>query len=204
MSQPYGAALSHVFNRGRPPIAFLDELMSWAKKAPDEIFAPNTVPVEIFTVIKSSLGTPVIKDGLDAPLYGWDSLLHRKAALMEVMRVHAGMESSWNWKEGVDVTNATSQRNITGQETGIFQVSFDSTYLGDRAMKPFAEQHGIANPENFIAKMKTDHALALEYYARLARVSIRWAGPLLRHGEDSVYPWLRRPAMVEFMQLLAA
>lgn len=203
MSVPYGAALSHVFNRGRPPVAFLDELLTWAKKAPADIFAPNAVLVDIFTVIKSSLGTPVIKDGLDAPLYGWDSLLHRKAALLEVMRVHAGMESSWNWNEGVDITNATSQRNITGQETGIFQVSFNSTYLGSNAMKSFAEQHGIANPVNFISKMKTDHALALEYYARLARVSIRWGGPLLRHGEDSVYPWLRRAAVAEFRTLLS-
>lgn len=203
MSQPYGAALSHVFNRGRPPVAFLDELVAWAKKAPDEIFAPNKVPVDIYTVIRSSLATPFPKDYAGGMVYQWDSFLQRKAALMEAMRVHAGMESNWNWNEGVDKTNATSMKNVAGQETGIFQVSFDSTYLGNGAMKAFAGRNGIAHPEHFISQMKSNHALALEYYARLSRVSIRWAGPLLRHGEDSIYPWLRRAAVAEFQTLLA-
>ena len=43
----------------------------------------------------------------------------RRAAMLEVMRVHAGFESSLNWKEGVDRTNKTSMANVTGQETGI-------------------------------------------------------------------------------------
>jgi len=203
MSIPYGAILSHVFNRGRPPIAFLDELVAWARKAPDEIFAPNKVPVDIYTLIQSSLATPFPKDYAGGMVYTWDSLLHRKAALLEAMRVHAGFESGWNWNEGVDVTNATSMRNITGQETGIFQVSFDSLNLGGGAMKDFAVTRDVWIAEEFISEMKTDHALALEYYARLVRVSIRWAGPLLRHGEDSVFPWLRPAAMKEFMGLLA-
>lgn len=202
MSQPYGACLSHVYNRGRPPISFLEETVAWAKKAPDEIFAPNTTPVEIFTIIKSSLATVTGHDSSGTPIYAWDSLVHRKAALLETMRVHAGMESSWNWPEGVDVTNTASVRNITGQEAGVFQVSFDSTYLAHGAMKAFAESHGIAHPANFIAKMKSDHALACEYYARLVRFSIAWAGPLLRHGDDSIYPWLRRAAVTEFQALL--
>jgi hypothetical protein len=203
MSEPYGAALSHVYNRGRPTVVFLNELMAWAKKAPDEIFAANDVPVDIFTVIKPFLGTPAGKDPSGSRIFHWDSLLHRKAALCEEMRVHAMMESSGHWKEGVDLTNASSMRNVEGQETGIFQVSFDSTRISNGAMKPFAEEHGVARPENFIAKMKEDHELALEYYARLVRVSIRWAGPLLRHGDDSIYPWLRRPSMLEFERILA-
>jgi len=120
--------------------------------------------------------------------------------MLEIMRVHAGFESSWNWKEGVDVTNQASQLHTEGQETGIFQVSFDSTRLGDGAMKPFAAAHGIGTVGSFITEMKKDHKLALEYYARLVRVSIKWAGPLIRHEID---PWLSRPAVDEFQILLA-
>jgi hypothetical protein len=203
MSQPYGAALSHVFNRGRPSVAFLDELVAWAKKAPDEIFAPNKVPVDIYTVIKSSLGERQFTDYAGTEIKVWMSPLHRKAALVETMRVHAMMESSGNWNEGVDMTNRTSMKNIAGQETGIFQVSFDSTYLGNGAMRPFVVAQNIETATKFIPAMKSDHELALLYYARLVRVSIAWAGPLLRHGEDSVFPWLRPAAMQEFMGLLA-
>ena len=69
--------------------------------------------------------------------------MHRRAALLEVMRVHAGFESSWDWNEGVDITNPHSVAHIEGQETGIFQVSFDSVLLGHNAMLPFAQAHGI-------------------------------------------------------------
>lgn len=192
----------HVLNRGNPPDSFLTELVEWARSEDDAVFAPNAVPVDIFTVIKSSLGSPVLAAS-DQPQFHWDSLLHRKAAMLETMRVHAGFESSWQWNEGVDKSNTTSQAHKTGEETGIFQVSFDSEWIGHNAMAPFAAQHGIDTPEKFIQAMKEDHKLALSYYARLARISIEWAGPLLRHGDNSVYPWLRRDSMAEFMQLLS-
>jgi hypothetical protein len=203
VSDTYYACREPVYNRGTPPDSFLDALIDWAKTAPDEIFAPNVVVLEIFTVIKPALATPTREDASGTPVFHWDNLLQRKAALLEAMRVHAGMESSWNWNEGVDYTNRTSMQHVTGQETGIFQVSFDSTYLAGGAMIPFANEHGIDHPWAFIAKMKTDHALALGYYARLVRFSIAWAGPLLRHGEDSIYPWLRRAAVAEFIGFLA-
>jgi hypothetical protein len=194
----YSATKSRVYNRGVAPDSFLDELIAWGRKAPDEIFAPNAVPVDIYTVIKSHLADEVTKDGTDHPIYGWENLLQRRAAMLEAMRVHAGMEASWKWNTGVDTTNRTSMRLIEGQETGIFQVSFDGTYLGNGAMKPFAIAHNIGTPQKFIVAMKKDHELAMEYYARLMRVSIRWAGPLLRQGSDSVYPWLSRAALAEF------
>jgi hypothetical protein len=124
------------------------------------------------------------------------------------MRVHAGLESSWNWKEGVDKSNVASQKNKAGEEAGIFQVSFDSTYLdsaeGKNIMAAFLKANGKNDdtPAAFIVAMKKDHALAFEYYARLVRVSIKWAGPLLRPVRDSVYPNLSRDSMREFMRLL--
>lgn len=180
-------------NRGFPPNSFLTELVEWGRVASDDIFAPipnRLAPVEpdpdVYVFLKPILGP-------------WINLLHRRAAMLELMRVHAGFESTWNWYEGVDITNAASMRNKNGEETGIFQVSFDSTYLGAGAMKPFAVANGIGTVGSFIPKMKSDHKLALEYYARLVRVSIKWAGPLLRHEVDQ---YLSRAAVAEFQQLL--
>jgi len=183
----FTATKAKVKNRGVPPDSFLTQLVEWGRSAPDEIFAPNPNPVDIYALVKPILGP-------------WKNLLHRRAALLEVMRVHAGFESSWNWKEGVDVTNQTSMSHAEGQETGIFQVSFDSTYLGNGAMKPFTVEHGISRVGSFISRMKqTPHDLVMEYYARLVRVSIQWAGPLKRHEVD---PWLSKAAVSEFQDLL--
>lgn len=181
------AAKAKVLNRGVPPDSFLSELVAWGRDADAEIFAPNPNPKDIYSYVLPILGP-------------WLNLLHRRAAMLEVMRVHAGFESSWNWNEGVDVTNETSMLHLEGQETGAWQVSFDSTYLGDGAMKPFAVAHGIGTPGSFIPAMKEYHALAMEYYARLIRVSIAWAGPLKR-GE--INPWLSRAAVEEFQTLLS-
>lgn len=201
----FSATLAEVGNRGSAPHTFLAELVDWARLEHDDVFAPNNVPVDIFTAIKSTLATRVGVDPSGSPIPQWDSLLHRKAAMLEAMRVHAGRESSWNWNEGVDCTNRTSMTNVVGEETGIFQVSFNSEYLGHGAIQPFAKANGVDTVEPFIAKMKTDHALAMGYYARLARISIRWAGPLIRQHTDpeSIYPYLRRAAMQEFESLLA-
>ena len=177
---------SRVSNRGHPPDSFLTELIEWGRIAAPEIFAPNPNPADIYSAIRPILGP-------------WQSLLHRRAAMLEVMRVHAGFESSWNWTEGVDVTNQTSMAHVEGQETGIFQVSFDSTYLGNGAMKPFAVEHGIGTVGSFISEMKRNHKLAMEYYSRLVRVSIAWAGPLKRHEVD---PWLSKASVSEFQELL--
>jgi hypothetical protein len=183
----FDATRQHVLNRGQPPDEFLATLVTWGRAASDEIFAPNTNPSDIYAYIKPTLGP-------------WENLLHRRAALLEAMRVHAGFESSWNWDEGVDITNAASIREINGQETGIFQVSFDSTFLNDFAMKPFAVENGIDRVGSFIPEMKSNHTLALEYYARLVRINVQWAGPIKRHEIDT---WLRPDAVSEFQTLLS-
>jgi len=175
-----------VMNRGEPPDSFLEELVTWGKDAAEEIFAPNPNPSDIYADVAPILGP-------------WQNLLHRRAALLEVMRVVAGFESSWNWNEGVDKTNQTSLTHLFGQETGIFQVSFDSTLIAGGAMKAFAVANGISTAGSFIPAMKSNHKLALEYFARLSRINIRWDGPLLRHEVDA---WLSKSAVAEFKTLL--
>lgn len=180
------ATKSKVANRGKPPDSFLTQLVEWGREAPMDIFAPNSNPADIYADIEPKFGP-------------WINLLHRRAAMLEVMRVHAGFESSWNWNEGVDTTNETSMTHLEGQETGIFQVSFDSTEIDNGAMKPFAVANGIGTVDSFIPAMKTNHKLAMEYYARLLRVNIKWAGPIARHEID---PWISIAAVDEFQTLL--
>ncbi len=182
----FGPCKSKVKNRGEAPDSFLAELVEWGRGAPPDDFAPNPNPADIYAYLRPILGP-------------WENLLHRRSAMLEVMRVHAGFESSWNWNEGVDQTNETSLHNRNGEETGIFQVSFDSTFISENAMLPFAVEHGINTVGSFIPQMKSNHPLALEYYARLVRINIKWAGPLLRHEVD---PWLSKASVSQFQELL--
>lgn len=186
---------SIVEDQGRPPESFLTELVEWGRTAPDDIFEPNTDPEDVYLVLAPILGNP------QKPR--WDDLLHRRAAMLELMRVHGGMESGWDWREGVDTTNRRSMANPRGEETGLWQVSFDSTYLG-KDMADFAEAHGIDAYKEFIPAMKLDHKLAMEYYARLMRANYKWAGPVIRERGDTVRKWLSKDSMNEFRKLLSA
>lgn len=183
----------HVSNRGVPPDAFLDDLVVWGKSAPEDIFAPNNDPEDVFNRLAPILGP-------------WQSPMHRRCAMLELLRVLGGFESSWNWKEGVDTTNQASMRNIEGQETGIFQVSFDSlrldnvTETGDDLHQCVLKYCGALDIHKFINLMKTNHVFALEYCARLLRNSYFWDGPIKRHEIDNN---LSKDAVRELMKLLS-
>lgn len=191
----FNATKRKVQGRGVPPDAFLEILLAWAKSAPEDIFAPNRDPEDVFIRLARLLGP-------------WESALHRRAAICELLRCLAGFESSWKWTEGVDRTNATSQRLITGQETGIFQVSYDSLGLDLAGSDTTDDLHqcvlkycGTLKIQTFLDRMKTDHSFALEFAARLLRNSFYWDGPIKRHEIDSS---LSRDAVQEFKALLTA
>lgn len=166
----------------RPPIEFLEQLIDTLNALPDEVFAENKLH-DIYAVMKGALGP-------------YTSLLHRKAVMCEVLRVQAGFESDWRWDAGVDSSNARSQAHIESEETGAFQVSFDSIGNGKPELLDFARQHGIDKPETFITKMKTDHKLAIEYCARLLRFSTSWCGTI--KNPTMVISHVRRDAVEEF------
>jgi hypothetical protein len=185
-SMTYIALKQHVFNRGVPPDSFLDELVAWGRSAPEEIFAPNAYS-DIYSSIKNTLGP-------------WRDNQHRRAVMLEVMRVLAGYESSWHWNEGRDTNNPTSDRPET-TEAGAWQVSANSMGFGselrDLVMREVHSTDGL----QFQAAMKSNHPLAMEYVARLLRRTTHHHGPVLRHEIDH---WLRQDAVEEFQTLLGA
>ncbi|WP_027360132.1 hypothetical protein [Desulforegula conservatrix] len=169
-----------------PPTSFLDQLIDAIDPLPNDVFAENPI-FDIYAVMKGSLGP-------------YTSLKHRKAVMCEVLRVQAAFESDWNWNEGVDINNLRSLTHIEGEETGAFQVSFDSTALGHSAMMPFAISHQIETPQKFIHTMKSDHRLAVEYCARLLRISTAWCGTIKNPAQ--VISHVRRDAVEEFQTFL--
>jgi hypothetical protein len=173
-----------VLNRGIPPNDFLDQLVAWGKAAPDEIFAPNTHD-DVYSSVRSSLGP-------------WEGIAHRRAVMLEVLRVLAGFESSWDWNEGRDTHNPTSVTPET-IEAGAWQVSANSMSFGKDLKDLVLARVGTLDGNAFQKAMKQDHPLAMEYIARLLRRTTKHNGPVHRHEIDE---WLRRDAVDEFRALL--
>ena len=180
----YLATKQHVSNRGVPSDEFLDQLVAWGKQAPDEIFAPNSIS-DIYSSVKNTLGP-------------WRDIKHRRAVMLEVMRVLAGFESSWDWNEGRDTKNPTSVTPET-IEAGAWQVSANSVNFGQELKALIMREVGTLDGNAFQKAMKKNHLLAMEYVARLLRRTTHHHGPVSRHEID---PWLRSDAVEEFEGLL--
>lgn len=181
----YNALKSKVANRGVPPDDFLTELVMWGRSAEQELFEQNENPADIYAWIYPVLGP-------------WRSLLHRRAVMIEVMRVLAGFESSWRWDCGSDVTRQAPDR-ADNMEAGAWQVSADSIAFGDDLRVLVLATAGSLNGWRFQSAMKARHTFAMEYIARLLRHTCRHNGPVLRHEIDR---WLSRPAVQELEGLL--
>jgi len=196
----FSATKHGVFNRGVPPDDFLAELTAWGKTAPEDIFAPND-HYDIFNKVKPELGP-------------YETPIKRRAVMLEVMRVLAGFESSWDWTEGID-TSKTGADTDENAEAGAWQVSYDSRRI-DPSLFSMLIGKGIVSGIEFQRIMKFDHTFAMEYAARLFRARNGWKanGPLykdderaairksLRGPEQSIYPWILRSSTIEFEALL--
>lgn len=179
MPRQYSACLSRVHG-SKPPVSFLDELVDWALRAADDLFLPNAV-MDIYSSVVRQLGP-----------YGIGA--HRKAVMLEVLRVLAGRETMWNWNAGVDVGKIVAKTSHN-EEAGAFQVSADSMDL-DPGLKDYARTTlGATDDTTFITGMKSNHPFAIEYTARLLRVTIRHHGPIL-HGH--IHGELSKAAVKEF------
>ena len=179
MPRQYSACLSPVFG-SRPPASFLDELVDWALQAPDEIFLPNAT-FDIYSSVVTQLGP-----------YG--SPVHRKAVMLEVLRVLSGRETMWDWNHGVD-TSKTTPNTSHNEEAGAFQCSADSMDL-DPGLKAFAQANlGATDDTTFRAGTKSNHKFAIEYAARLLRISVTHHGTIKHHH---IHPELKKAAVSEF------
>jgi hypothetical protein len=178
------AIFSNVFNRGTAPRQFIDALIEWGKTAQEEIFAPNPYH-DVYGSVVGRLGP-------------WRTGNHRRAVMLEVMRVLAGFESSWAWNAGVDTSNPRSQTPLTA-EAGAWQVSADSMNFGSELRDLVKSRAGSLDPLVFQRAMKEDHILAMEYIARLLRRTTQHNGPVKRH---EINDWLLPKAVIEFQNLL--
>jgi hypothetical protein len=179
-----------VLNRGIPPVEFMQELVAWGKTAPDEIFADTeTKEKDVYACVKKELGP-------------FKNILHRKACMLEVMRVLAGFESSWKWNTGRDTTNPKEDSPDT-ISAGPFQVSANSMVFG-QDLRDLVAPHGIRNAKRdgdaFQALMKTDHIVAFNYISRLLRHTVRANGPV---KDSKINRWLSPDAVAEFQAFLA-
>jgi hypothetical protein len=174
-----------VANRGRAPDTFLEELVSWGKVAPSEIFAKNE-KYDVYSSVVSVLGP-------------WEDEVHRRAVMLEVLRVLGGFESSWNWQAGVDTTNPNSNTPCT-EEAGIFQCSGDSMTYHPSLKQFLVSKAPDASCDAFRKITKEDHLFAFEYCARLLRITTKHHGPI-KHGH--IHEWLRRDSVAEFRELLS-
>ncbi|HEY6230371.1 MAG TPA: hypothetical protein VIW64_03825 [Pyrinomonadaceae bacterium] len=187
MTRVFVACKKKVFNRGVPPESFLNELIDWARQAPDEIFEKNNNH-DVYSNVAAELGP-------------FANLRQRKAVMLEVLRVLGGFESSWDFNAGRDITNPTSNTPCT-EEAGIFQCSGNAMEL-DRSLDNLLKNAsgGQTSCEKFIVVTKQNHRFAIEFCARLLRFTVNHHGPV-KHKK--INPFLRRDAVSEFQHFLAA
>jgi hypothetical protein len=171
---------------GNPPNSFLDQLIDAINPLPDDVFDRNDKH-DIYSVMFGSLGP-------------YTDLLRRKAVMCEVLRVQAAFESDWNWNEGVDIGNPHSVAHKEGEETGAFQVSWDSMHFDHSLRDCLDRLAGAHDVDTFIAQMKLNHPLAVEYCARLLRFNTTWCGTI--NDARKVIAHVRRDAVAEFKSFL--
>lgn len=186
---------AEVYNRGRAPRAFLEKLVEWGRSAPESLFAVRP-GYDVYSHVAYKLGP-------------WTGLPHRRAAMLEVLRVLGGFESSWEWSAGVDVGKLEPNTAMT-EEAGIFQISCNSMYQRPALRNLLIQTAGSDECEDFITTMKADQDFALRFCALLLRHTIRHHGPLRRTEHNpsnprasSIHPFLSREAVSEFERLLA-
>lgn len=181
---PYGAT-KHKVDGSSPPDSFLNELIAWGKTAPADIFFPNSAP-EIYSSVFGVLGP-------------WRGPEHRRAVMLEVLRVLAGIESTWKWNKGIDKSSKKSKLSIDRAEAGAWQVSADSMDGHPELRSLVLARVGSTDAPAFRAAMMSDHPLAMEYIARLLRRTINANGPIV---SKHLHRYLRVDAVDEFLDLL--
>ena len=182
VAKPFNAPAcgERVYNRGKPPVQFQKDLYEFIVKFKDDevLVGVNTERLDAFTYLRNELN-----------ITEKSNMSYRAAALYELMRVSAAMESSWNWAEGRD--KAASNYSWYTQEAGIFQTSPNSHVYYDGAYKRWHYLDTLMgmkptqnNPDNkrWNAFMK-DYAnkeVIMQHHAFMVRHNYRHYGPIIR------------------------
>ncbi len=184
------AIKSPVHNRGRPPQEFLEILIEWGRTAPEEVFSFNN-NYDVYSHVKYKFGS-------------WKNEIHRKAVMLEVLRVLGGFESSWNWNAGVDV-GKIEPNTICTEEAGLFQCSGNSMNFDESLKNLLRSTFGKVDCKSFILATKSNKPFAIEYCARLLRYTVKHHGPLKRKSNNpnnprksSIHPYFSLNAVQEF------
>lgn len=141
------------------------------------LFDDNDEPRDVFKYLANELG-----------LQKNSSLEYRCAAMFELLRVSAAMESSYNWKEGRD--KSASNYAPDTMEAGIFQTSANShvyAHKGYWGRWEYLDQLTLQNnvePQNFYAwrNLQIDASrknYIFEHHAFLIRHNFHHYGPMI-------------------------
>lgn len=191
VSGEWSACKARVHNRGTPPTWFLDEVLAWGKIATDKHFEVNSI-YDIYSSVKPQLGP-------------YKSDKHRRAVMLESLRVLGGFESSWRHTAGVDTTNPSSMANKCGEEAGIFQTSQNATYFGtdlkfmqidmckDYTQKTICLNFIACSKDS--AGNKANRKFVYDFTSLLLRRTVNHHGPVKR---KEINKWLSRACVAEF------
>lgn len=166
-----------IHNRGKPKQNVVADIIAFVKHSPDVIFEVND-KYDIYESVKPQLGP-------------YRNLKHRRAVMAETLIVLAGFESSWNYKEGRDLS--ANNTHACTQEAGIYQTSANSSYFGadlKLLQKDMCGNYvGKSECDKFITCTKHDIPFAHEYTARLLRKTTNHHGPVKR---KEINKWLSK------------
>jgi len=169
--------------RKAPPKPFLNDLFAFVRDTcgDNELYGKNNEPRDAFSHLSSELG-----------ISGSSPIKLRCAAMFELLRVSAAMESSFNWQEGRD--KSASNKTYYTMESGIFQSAPNThvyahkgtgyqrwKYLDD-LMAPIRVHISDepANKEwNALMKDESKKRVILEHHAFMLRHNFRHYGPVI-------------------------
>lgn len=185
------ACKMRVHNRGSAPDWFLSEITEWGKNAPANIFELN-FNYDIYSSVRPELGP-------------YKSEKHRRAVMLEVLRVLGGFESSWDHSEGIDANNPSSAQNKCREEAGIYQTSQNATYFGTDLKFMQIDQCKNYTQENICLNFiecskdsrgnKANRKFIHSFTALLLRKTVNHHGPVKR---KEINKWLRPACVAEF------
>lgn len=192
--EDFRSVRQELYNIGRPSEVFLEILVAWGRDMPRALFVRNS-EYDIYSHVKSRLGP-------------WRGNLHRRAVMLEVLRVLAGFESRWNWSYGQGCSCSVGVTDCA-QKAGIFQCSAESMTADQSLRNLLRATTGSDDCRSFQTASKRNRTFALNYCAQLLRFtvdhheSIRGSDTQSqRSNSDKIIEFLSKDSVDEFIELI--